>query len=89
MLRQDNVWVKRVFVPLLAFASLLPDVARAHSHAQHYVLPIPFWMYIYASLAVLILSFAALAYIFAVPVSGTPQPSLSVQSSGIPRRRGI
>ncbi len=41
---------------------LLPTMAAAHSFAQPYQLPMPYWMYIYAALAALVLSFLIVGY---------------------------
>src|SRR5262249_11217588 len=58
-------------VAFLIFAYLLPDAAQAHAFEVSYVLPIPFWVYAYSCMAVLVVSFAALGYFFATPVAGT------------------
>src|SRR6201996_8072402 len=57
---------------------LLPDAAQAHSFEVPYVLPIPLWIYMYACMAMLVISFGAIGYYFATPATG----SLSVPSSG-------
>jgi hypothetical protein len=57
---------------------LLPDAAQAHSFEVPYVLPIPLWIYMYACMAMLVISFAAIGYYFATPVAVTlPAPSSS------------
>lgn len=51
-------------VPSVALACLLavwPALARAHSFSTPYVLPIPYWMYVYGCAATLIVTFAVLA----------------------------
>jgi hypothetical protein len=45
-----------------------------------YVLPIPFWVYAYSCMAVLVVSFAALGYFFATPVAGTVPLSADAKS---------
>src|SRR5262245_31557747 len=57
-------------VAFLIFASMLPDAAQAHSFDLRYVLPIPFWIYVYACMAILVVSFAAVGYFFATPMPG-------------------
>lgn len=54
-------------VAFVIFASLLPDAAQAHSFEVPYVLPIPFWVYAYACMAMLVVSFAAAGYFFTAP----------------------
>jgi hypothetical protein len=68
--------VKYGAVPLLIFTCLLPDAAQAHSFDLRYVLPIPLWIYVYACMATLVVSFAAAGYFFATPVPATgPLPA--------------
>lgn len=66
-------------VAFLIFACLLPDAAQAHAFEVSYVLPIPFWVYAYACMAVLVVSFAALGYFFATPVAGTVPLSVDAE----------
>src|SRR5262245_33487767 len=56
-------------VLLLIFTCLLPDAVQAHSFEVPYVLPIPLWIYTYACMALLVVSFAAMGYFFATPVA--------------------
>jgi hypothetical protein len=55
----------------LIFVCLLPDAAQAHSFVVPYVLPIPFWVYAFSCMAMLVVSFAAAGYFFATPVADT------------------
>jgi hypothetical protein len=55
----------------LVLTSLLPDAAQAHSFEVPYVLPIPLWIYMYACMAMLVISFAAIGYYFATPAAVT------------------
>jgi hypothetical protein len=72
-------------VLFFVLACLLPDAAQAHSFEVPYVLPIPLWIYMYACMAMLVISFAAIGYYFATPVGVTlPAPS----SSGISVKDG-
>jgi hypothetical protein len=67
--------MKYAAVPFLLFIWLLPDAAQAHSFNVPYVLPIPFWVYVYSCMAMLVVSFAAAAYFFATPViAAVPAP---------------
>src|ERR1700759_221430 len=67
----------RIFL-LLVVTCLLPDAAQAHSFEVPYVLPIPLWIYMYACMAMLVISFAAIGYYFTTPVAVTlPAPSSS------------
>jgi hypothetical protein len=64
-------------VSFVILSCMLPDTAQAHSFEVPYVLPIPLWIYMYACMAMLVISFAAIGYYFATPATG----SLSVPSS--------
>jgi hypothetical protein len=65
----------RVFL-LLVVTCLLSDAAQAHSFEVPYVLPIPLWIYVYACMAMLVISFAAIGYYFATPAAVTlPAPA--------------
>jgi hypothetical protein len=69
--------VKYAAVLFSVLTCLLPDVAQAHSFEVPYVLPIPLWIYMYACMAMLVVSFAAIGYFFATPVAVSgPAPSL-------------
>jgi hypothetical protein len=58
------------------FTCLLPGVAQAHAFDLRYVLPIPFWIYVYACMAMLVVTFAAVGYVFATPVpEAAPLPA--------------
>lgn len=48
---------------------LLPTLACAHSFGTPYVLPIPYWIYVYGCVAVLIVTFAMLALFTGGPVT--------------------
>jgi len=49
----------------LYLAGLLASgLAQAHSFGEPYILPMPYWMYIYGAMAALILSFIVLAYFY-------------------------
>jgi hypothetical protein len=61
----------------LILSCMLPDAAQAHAFEVPYVLPIPLWIYMYACMAMLVISFAAIGYYFATPATG----SLSVPPS--------
>src|SRR6185437_7483594 len=61
--------MKRSIVYFSILACLLPEAAQAHSFEVAYVLPIPIWIYMYACMAMLVVSFAAIGYFFATPVA--------------------
>lgn len=66
--RQRQVlWVVGFFGVMLC--GTMP--AAAHVFVQPYTLPVPFWMYLYACAATLILSFAVVAYAMGQPAGGT------------------
>lgn len=48
-------------------AGLFPTLAGAHSFGAVYVLPVPFWMYVYACVATLVLTFAMLGLLVTAP----------------------
>jgi hypothetical protein len=56
----------------LILSCMLPDTAQAHAFEVPYVLPIPLWIYMYACMAMLVISFAAIGYYFAAaPATGS------------------
>jgi hypothetical protein len=46
-----------------------PSAASAHVFVQPYTLPVPFWMYLYACAAALIVSFAVVGYFVGAPAT--------------------
>jgi hypothetical protein len=69
-------------VLLFVLACLLPAAAQAHSFEVPYVLPIPFWIYVYACMAMLVVSFAAAGYFFTTPVVGAVPRSVDIGAQG-------
>jgi hypothetical protein len=68
--------MKYVAVLFLILNCLLSDAAQAHSFEVPYVLPIPLWIYMYACMAMLVISFAAIGYYSTAPAAGSlPAPS--------------
>ncbi len=57
----------RVVAPLLAVSLLLPARADAHGLVQRANLPIPEYLFVYAAVAVLIVSFVALEVLWQQP----------------------
>lgn len=51
-----------LFGALLSVALLWPSVAHAHSFARSYNIPVPFWLYAWAGMAALLLSFLVLGW---------------------------
>ena len=66
-------------VGLACLAGLIPGLAQAHTFATPYVLPVPFWMYLYACVATLVVTFAVLGYFVGVPAAG---PTFRVREVG-------
>lgn len=60
-------WLRRAAVACSLAA--VPIVALAHSFSTPYVLPIPYWMYVYGCVATLIVTFAVLGVFVSGPVS--------------------
>ena len=63
------------------FASLgcvVPTAAYAHSFATPYVLPVPFWMYVYGCVATLVVSFAVFTYFLSAPISAPTVQTLEL-----------
>ncbi|MBI4382085.1 MAG: hypothetical protein HY574_12950 [candidate division NC10 bacterium] len=58
-------------------ALLVPDAALAHLFVQPYILPVPVWMYLYGSVATLVVSFAIICYFIGVPVTGSVHPTVA------------
>jgi hypothetical protein len=71
-------------VVTLGMATLLrTGVASAHYMTEPYVLPVPFWLYVYACSATLLVTFAILGYFFGVSSVG-PKIRLWEVPSGKP-----
>src|SRR5262249_33957790 len=69
-------------VPFLTFMCLLPDAAQAHAFEVPYVLPIPFWVYAYSCMAMLVVSFAAVGYFSVTSDAGTVSLSVEAEPKG-------
>lgn len=54
---------------LAALIIWLPSTASAHVFLQPYTLPVPFWLYLYACAATLIISFAIIGYFAGAPAT--------------------
>jgi hypothetical protein len=74
--------MKYVAVLFLILTCLLSDAAQAHSFEVPYVLPIPLWIYMYACMAMLVISFAAIGYYSTAPAAG-PLPAPSSAGTGV------
>lgn len=55
---------------LACLIAALPAVALAHSFSTPYLLPIPYWMYVYGCAATLIVTFAVLGVFVSRPATG-------------------
>ncbi len=51
-------------IGLISFLFLFPESVFAHSFGKLYSLPVPFWMYMYGSVAAIIASFLVIGYFF-------------------------
>jgi hypothetical protein len=60
---------RRRLVLFLSIVACASTTASAHVFIQPYTLPVPFWMYLYACAATLVLSFAVLAYAMGQPTT--------------------
>src|SRR6266446_5028172 len=69
-------------VSLACLACIVPAIAYAHSFATPYVLPVPFWMYVYGCVAVLIVTFSVLGYFWSAPAPATRVGTWEVASGG-------
>ena len=75
--------VRSVF--LAALGCVVPTAAYAHSFATPYVLPVPFWMYVYGSVATLVISFAALSYFLSAPIPAPTVDTLELEATNMTR----
>jgi hypothetical protein len=62
---------------------LAPTAATAHTLVVPYTLPVPFWMYLFACGATLVLTFAALGVAATVPVPARAGSALASSDSGL------
>ncbi len=56
----------------MLFACFLPTLSNAHSFGTVYVLPVPFWMYVYACVATLLITFSLLGFLVTSPPARVP-----------------
>ncbi|MEK6787760.1 MAG: hypothetical protein AABY68_02265 [Pseudomonadota bacterium] len=69
----------------LAVLCLLAAPAQAHSFGKLYTLPVPFWLYGWASAAALLLSFLVLAWFFSQPGARQTTPAVAPIYRDFPR----
>ena len=74
---------RRVRDCLLGAGIVAPTAATAHTLVVPYTLPVPFWMYLFACGATLVLTFAALGVAATVPVPARAGPALAPSGSGL------
>src|SRR5258708_7085953 len=77
--------MKRAALPAALLAGLvllLPGVVQAHSFVEPYTLPVPFWLYLYACAATLVLTFAAIGYFARAPVARRAPRALALHARG-------
>jgi hypothetical protein len=60
---------------------LLSEAAYAHYMTEPYVLPVPFWLYVYACAATLVVTFAILGYFFGASTAGPTVRFWDIRSS--------
>jgi len=53
-------------------ACFVPALCSAHSFGAVYVLPVPFWMYVYSCVATLLITFSLLGFLVTAPSVQTP-----------------
>ncbi len=58
----------------LCLAGIVPTFSSAHSFGAVYVLPVPFWMYVYACVAILLLTFSLLGILVTAPPAQVRAP---------------
>lgn len=63
---------------------LLPTVGGAHSFSTPYVLPIPFWIYLYGCIATLIVTFGVLGLLASHPIAPGAVPAQPRESPAWP-----
>lgn len=68
-------------------ACLLPGLALAHSFSTPYVLPIPYWIYVYGCAATLVVTFAVLGFFASEPVSPASSEARASTSARLIRLR--
>jgi hypothetical protein len=56
--------MKKIIGILFFLPWLFPEATYAHAFGQQYTLPVPLWLYLYGSAAVLIVSFVIIGYFF-------------------------
>jgi hypothetical protein len=59
--------VRQLLRGSLACTCLISTVSYAHSFGTSYVLPVPFWMYVYGCAATLVVTFALLGFLASTP----------------------
>jgi hypothetical protein len=62
---------------------IAPTAATAHTLVVPYTLPVPFWMYLFACGATLVLTFAALGVAATAPVPARAGSALASSGSGL------
>jgi hypothetical protein len=77
--------MKRAAMPAALLAGLVllrPGAVHAHSFVEPYTLPVPFWLYLYACAATLVLTFAAIGYFARAPVARRAPRGLVLHARG-------
>lgn len=69
----------------ILFACCAPTLSGAHSFGAVYVLPVPFWMYVYSCVATLLITFSLLGFLVTAP----PAPMGRSEQSSKRLRRAV
>ena len=70
---------------LASLGCVVPTAAYAHSFATPYVLPVPFWMYVYGCVATLVVSFAVFTYFLSAPIPAPTVHTLELGATSVAR----
>lgn len=62
--------------------ALLAIAAEAHGFVLPYTLPVPFWLYLYACAATVVVTFAAVSYFVSIPAVATADRPIAARSAG-------
>lgn len=61
--------------------AVLATATEAHAFVQPYTLPVPFWLYLFACAATVVLTFAVVSYFFSVPAVAAVAPRIPTRAS--------
>ena len=61
--------------------AVLATATEAHAFVQPYTLPVPFWLYLFACAATVVLTFAVVSYFFSVPAVAAVAPRIPARAN--------